>query len=181
MRALQSLVMFRERLMRSAQFYLPFVAPPVFALLTYALSLGNGFAMIDDGLLIFENNLIREISVSTLRTAFTSYDPELYIPLTFVSYQIDYLIGGLHPFIYHLTNLLLHAGSSFLVAACAFLLFSDRRIAVIAGMLFAVHPLHSEAVVWAAARKDVLSGFFFLGSLLMYLWSREVTRGEKKG
>ena len=172
-------MMFRERLMRSTQFYLPFVAPPVFALLTYALSLGNGFAMIDDGLLIFENNLIREISPATLRTAFTSYDPELYIPLTFVSYQIDYLIGGLHPFMYHLTNLLLHAGSSFLVAACAFLLFSDRRIAIAAGLLFAVHPLHSEAIAWAAARKDVLSAFFFLLSLNCYILREWKVKSEK--
>lgn len=147
----------------------PFVLPPALALFVYAFSLGNGFAMIDDGLLIFENNLIREISPSTLWTAFTSYDPELYIPLTFLSYQIDYLIGGLHPFIYHLTNLLLHAGSSLLVAVCGFFLFADRRLAIIAGMLFAVHPLHSEAVAWASARKDLLSGFFFLLSVVMYL------------
>jgi len=173
-------------------------------LLIYAPSLGNGFFAMDDGMLIFQNNLIREISPQTLYTIFTNYDPELYIPLTFLSYQFDYLIGGYHPFIYHLTNLLLHAGSSVLVVGVVWLLLEKtavpsldtpldtpfgllgttrddtaKFIALFCGLLFAIHPLHTEAVAWASARKDVLSGFFFLGAFVSYLlW---VTRNPEFG
>ncbi len=153
------------------------LAVPLLAILIYAPSLGNGFAMIDDGLLIYENNLVREFSPRTWSVAFTSYDPELYIPLTFMSYQVDYLIGGYDPFIYHLTNLLLHAGSAFLLSLLIFLLTGKRSFAILIGFLFAIHPLHAEAVAWAAARKDVLSGFFFLASLTAYVFHARRTLG----
>jgi len=142
----------------------------------YAVALGNGFSSIDDGMLIFQNNLIRSITPQTLATIFTSYDPELYIPLTFFSYQIDYLIGGYSPWVYHATSVLLHAGSAVLAAGCVFLLFRNTWVALFVGLLFAVHPINTEAVAWASARKDVLSGFFFLGALLGYLLYRK--RGQ---
>jgi len=156
--------------------------PFLVALAIYAPSFRNGFAIIDDGLLIFENNLIRTISPRTLWVAFTSYDPELYIPLTLVSYQIDYLIGGYHPLIYHCTNALLHAGSALFISAIFSLLGVEKRMAILSGIVFALHPLHVEAVAWAAARKDLLSSFFFLGSLFAYITCihRQVLK-QKKG
>ena len=162
--------------MRTTEFlrkheWLLMLLPPLIALLVYLPSLQNGFALIDDGLLIFENNLVRELSLKTLRVAFTSYDPELYIPLTFVSYQSDYLLGGYNPLIYHLTNLLLHMGSTFLVSAFIFYLTKRSKLAIACALLFAIHPITVETVVWAAARKDVLSGFFFLLSATLYLLS----------
>jgi tetratricopeptide (TPR) repeat protein len=141
----------------------------ILALITYAPSLGNGFALLDDGLLIFENNAVREFSWRTLKAIFTSYDPELYVPLTIVSYKLDYLIGGYHPFMYHATNLLLHILSSLLVAWIALTLSHRKLVALFVGILFALHPLHVETVAWAAARKDVLSSFFFLAAFASYL------------
>src|SRR3989344_9385724 len=163
--------------MRTTEFlrkheWLLMLLPPLLALLVYLPSLRNGFALVDDGLLIFENNLVRELSLKTLRVAFTSYDPELYIPLTFVSYQSDYLLGGYNPLIYHLTNLLLHMGSTFLVSAFIFYLTKRSKLAIACALLFAIHPITVETVVWAAARKDVLSGFFFLLSATLYLLSK---------
>ncbi len=73
--------------------------------IVYGSSLTNAFVRWDDGLLIYENPAIRSITPATLKTIFTTYDPELYIPLTFMSYQIDYLIGGTSPVIYHVQNL----------------------------------------------------------------------------
>jgi hypothetical protein len=150
-------------------------------LLVYAGSLGNEFVTWDDGLLITENPIIQGLSLHHLWLAFTSYDPELYIPLTFVSYQINYVIGGLQPFGYHLVNLLLHMGNAIMVGLIVERLFSvtvrsgEPRLSAtagsIAGLLFALHPLHTEAVVWAAARKDVLSAFFFLLVVFCYLQS----------
>jgi len=85
--------------------------------------------------------------------AFTSYDPELFIPLTFLSYQLDYTIGGMQPFMFHLTNLMLHILSAVCVSGIAFRLRKNWWIAGAAGLLFVVHPLNTEAVMWASAQK----------------------------
>jgi len=142
-----------------------------FFVLTFALygsSLSNSFVRWDDGMLIYENPAIREITPSTLKTVFTSYDPELYIPLTFMSYQVDYALGGTNPTIYHAQNLFWHTLNALLVAGFILLLSRRKWIALLCGVLFAIHPLHTEAVAWASARKDVLSTFFFLVSLISY-------------
>lgn len=136
----------------------------------YGMSLFTEFVRWDDGLLITENPAIREISPRSVAWVFSHYDPELYIPLTFLTYQFDHLIGGQNPFMYHFTNLVLHTLNSLLVFLFLYLLTGRKWPALFCGLLFAVHPLHTEAVAWARARKDVLSGFFFLGSLVMYLF-----------
>jgi len=121
----------------------------VLTFLVYGASLGNEFVHFDDNLLIFENPAVQELTPRSITWAFTHFDPELYIPLTFLSYQFDHIIGGLNPLIYHL-----HKG-------------------LLCGLLFALHPLHTEAVVWAAARKDLTSTFWMLISLTSYLWYRQ--------
>jgi len=135
----------------------------------YGRSLGNGFVTWDDGSLITENPLIRSLSPSSIFGAFTSYDPELYVPLTILSYQFNYLVAGLHPFIYHFTNLALHILNVFGVVWVVFLLCKRKSVAIAVGLLFAVHPLNTEAVAWASARKDVLATVFFLLTIGWYV------------
>ena len=143
------------------------------ALLVYGASLTNEFVVWDDGLLIYENPIVQEISPWSITQAFTTYDPELYIPLTFLSYQIDYAIAGIEPFFYHFHNLVLHTLNAILILVCVYMLSRSKWIALFCGLVFLVHPVHTEAVVWASARKDTLSTFFFFGSLLSYLFYRE--------
>ncbi|MDD5751517.1 MAG: tetratricopeptide repeat protein [Candidatus Peribacteraceae bacterium] len=144
--------------------------------LVYATSLRNAFVRWDDGLLIYENPALRAITPTTLKMIFTTYDPELYIPLTFLTYQIDFLIGGTHATIYHLQNLLWHTLNALLVAWFVTLLSRRGWAGILCGLLFALHPLHTEAVAWASARKDVLSTFFLLSSLIAYLYYRAAPR-----
>ncbi|MBI4129132.1 hypothetical protein HY464_00395, partial [Candidatus Peregrinibacteria bacterium] len=169
--------------------------------LVYGQSLGNAFVRWDDSMLIYENPIVREISWKSLKAAFTTYDPELYIPLTFLSYQIDYAIGGMHPFMFHLTNLVLHTLNAVLVFFLVTLLGipSHARgrnssnpspcplpwgegnggphfVAFAVATIWAIHPLNTEAVAWASARKDVLSTFFFLLSIILYLRYRNEKR-----
>jgi tetratricopeptide (TPR) repeat protein len=118
----------------------------------------NDFVSLDDMLLIVNNDKVHGIDPEHVWRIFTSYDPELYVPLTLLTYQIEYTIAGLHPFLYHLDNLLLHLGSIILVFAV---------------LIFALHPLNAETVSWAAARKDLLSGFLILLSLWQFLRYRE--------
>lgn len=168
---------------RTARLTLPMIfgATIVLILLAFGRSLFQGFAPLDDDLLITRNLAVRGMTAGNLKTIFTSYDPELYIPLTFVSYQINYMMAGLSPWIYHLTNILLHAGNALLVMWTAFLLARMRvgaafRVpAIFAGMLFAVHPLNTEAVVWLAGRKDLLSAMFFLSAWIGYIGYRRMT------
>lgn len=137
--------------------------------LVYAGVWSHEFVRWDDGMLIYENPAIRGITPNTIRWIFTHFDPELYIPLTFFTYQLNYLVGAINPTTYHLTNLFLHALNASLVVLLVQLLTGRMRVAVFCGLLFAVHPLHTEAVAWASARKDVLSTAFFLGSWILFL------------
>lgn len=138
----------------------------------YGASLRNDFVRFDDGLLIFENPIVRDVSFSNIGKAFTTYDPELYIPLTFLSYQLDYAIGGANAFIFHLHSLFLHTLNAILVAWFVFLLSWSKRTGMIVGLLWAIHPLNTEAVAWAAGLKDVQSTFFFFASLIAYAYYR---------
>ena len=144
------------------------------AFLAYGQSLQNDFVHFDDNYLVFENPAIQTITPASLKFIFSSYDPELYIPLTFLSYQIDHLIGGLNPMIFHLTSLILHTFNALFVAWIVLQLYKRRWVAVLLGLLFLVHPLNTETVVWVSGRKDVLSAFFFLLSLCTYLHGKKV-------
>ena len=77
----------------------------LWGLLVYAPSLFNGFVDWDDTFLIIANEHIRSLSPGNLLYVFTHFDPELYIPLTFVSYQLNYLIAGASPFAFHAVSL----------------------------------------------------------------------------
>lgn len=151
-----------------------------FFIVTFAVyggSLRNEFVTWDDVSLIQENPNVKSMNLTTIKNVFTSYDPELYIPLTFVSYQVDHAIGGRDPAIYHITNIVLHTFNALLVAWVLYLLLGSGVLAVGLGLLFALHPLNTEAAVWMSARKDTLSTFFFLLSLVSYcLWR---ARGQK--
>jgi len=139
------------------------------AALLYAPSLNNGFVEWDDGLLITENWIVQETSFRSIKAAFTTFDPELYVPLTLLSYQVDHLIAGLEPFVFHAHNLLYHLLNILLLFWITIMLTKKRWVALLTAALFALHPIHAEAVVWASSRKDLQSALFFLLSLGLYL------------
>lgn len=135
-----------------------------------------GFVRWDDALLITDNPAVRAIAPWSLRWIFTHFDPELYIPLTFLTYQFDWLIGGGSAWPFHLGNVLLHTVNALLAAWTALLLLRRKDIALLIGLLFLLHPLHTEAVGWASGRKDVLSAALYFAAFIAYLRHRD--RGE---
>ncbi len=135
----------------------------------YGTSLANNFVSFDDPYVIVHNLAIRSLDFQHLKAMFSMYDPELYIPLTFVSFALNYAIGGIDPFSYHLVNLLLHAINALLVSWLMLSLTRNRAIALLLGLLFAVHPVNTETVVWATARKELLSSFFAFLALLLFI------------
>lgn len=148
----------------------------VFAL--YAQALWFPFVSWDDPQLLTHNPAVQSITPATLWTIFSTFDPELYIPFTFLSYQIEHQIVGLEPFLYHLDNILLHAVNACLVFALLARWCRSRIVGLLLAIAFAVHPLNVEAVAWISARKDVLSTAFVLASLLLY--ERSFDDGHKR-
>jgi len=136
--------------------------------LVYGRSLWQGFAAIDDGFLIVNNPIVHGFDFWHIKLAFTTFDPELYIPATLMTFQLNWLMGGGTPFWFHFTNLLIQSINALLVAALLFSLSRRKGIAFVGAILFAIHPINTEAVVWAAGRKDLLCIFFLLIAYLAY-------------
>jgi len=132
--------------------------------------LKNDFTNWDDESYVIQNKEIRELSWSNIKQIFSSFYVSLYLPLTMLSYSIEYHFFGLDPAPYHTTNLLLHLLNSLLVFWMIFMLSNKVSISLIVGLLFGIHPLHVESVAWISERKDVLSSFFFLGTIICYLY-----------
>ncbi|XP_072002628.1 protein O-mannosyl-transferase TMTC3 isoform X3 [Engystomops pustulosus] len=94
-----------------------------------------------------------------------------YRPLTVLTFRLNYMFSELNAVSYHLLNLLLHA-----VVCIVFLkvckLFLDNRTSLVAALLFAVHPIHTEAVTGVVGRAELLSSIFLLAAFLSYTKSK---------
>lgn len=143
----------------------------ILAVLPYLPALSHDFVY-DDGGSIAENRFLAESSaweqVLSLRVFTRSSVPDGRRPLVILSYLLDRAMWGVKPFGYHLTNLLWHAGCVLLFFALMRLLAKPGTsiIPFAAALLFALHPVASEAVLVPAFREDLLCGFFLLGFLL---------------
>ena len=126
------------------------------------------FAPIDDAFLIVENIAVIGPSWEALRLAWTTYDPELFIPLTIMSYHADFLVHGLSPSLMHFEHLALHLFNTVLTYLLLRRWTGRGAGALLLAALFAVHPVQTEAVVWLSARKDLLMTLFSLASLLTF-------------
>ncbi len=145
----------------------------------------SGDFVYDDTLQIVDNPLIKDIS--NIPSLFFTDDwsfrtgavtSNYYRPLRYVVFALNYYLFGLRPWGFHLVNILFHCGLAVLV----FLLIkrllpghwqsatpSYLSPPFIAAMIFAVHPIHTEAVTWIAGLPDVSSSFFYLLSLYLYM------------
>ena len=129
------------------------------------------FVYFDDGVYVTQNPHIQSgISLKGILWAFSTTYAEFWHPLTWLSLMLDYQIYGLNAGGYHVTNLILHALSVLLL----FLLFHRMTGAVwksaFVAAVFAIHPLRVESVAWVAERKDVLSAFFWMMTLRVYVY-----------
>ena len=127
------------------------------------------FVNYDDGIHVYNNQQVKlGLSSEGVAGAFSSTLYGNYIPITVLSYLVDFQISGLNPRAYHLTNILFHMANSVLLFVVLWRLTSAIWPSAFAAALFAVHPLHVESIAWISARKDVLSTFFLLLVLLVY-------------
>ncbi|XP_063709260.1 protein O-mannosyl-transferase TMTC1-like isoform X2 [Culicoides brevitarsis] len=92
-----------------------------------------------------------------------------YRPLTTLSFRLNHVLFGLHSIWFHATNVLLHAVACVLFTkVCTTIAGLRKNFAIFAGILFAIHPIHTEAVTGIVGRADVLACIFFLVSILVY-------------
>ncbi|MEK6744937.1 MAG: tetratricopeptide repeat protein [Nitrospirota bacterium] len=158
--------------------------------LCFLPTLNNGFLYTwDDGVYIVYNDNLSKSPLELVRWAFSTFYADYWAPLTWLSLAMDRAVWGLNPAGYHLTNTLLHAmnaGLFFLLCLSLFkrylsvhpvadttstVLINDRPIycAFLAALFFAIHPLRVESVAWLSERKDVLSFFFGIAAVLLYV------------
>src|SRR5438128_7164977 len=164
------------------------VIPLVIAFSTFAAflpALQNQFVSWDDAENFLDNPHYRGLGWTHLRWMWTTHLGH-YIPLTWMTLGLDYLLWGMNSFGYHLARLLLHAANAVVFS------FVVRRIlslalpspperghalvvsAAVAALVFSIHPLRVESVAWVTERRDVLSGLFYLLAILVYLRACEL-------
>ncbi len=174
------------------QRWVSWLIPVLIVLVTSAAflpALQNQFLRWDDHKNFLGNPHYRGLGWIHLRWMWTTHLGH-YIPLTWMTLGLDYVLWGMNPLGYHLTNLLLHAANAVLFYFVAFRILGlglpdpgDRRQAELvlsagfAALVFAIHPLRVESVAWVTERRDVLSGLFYLSAILIYL--RTCERGER--
>jgi len=140
------------------------------AFLVYVPALWCGFVEFDDPDYVYRNEVVSQgLTMDGIAYAFQSVQLANWSPLTIISHQVDVSIHGVQPAGHHLTNILLHAVNSMLLLSV--MLRATRVLwpSLIVAVLFAVHPLHVESVVWVSERKDVLSAFFALITMRFYI------------
>jgi len=123
----------------------------------------------DDESHVVHNRLLFE--PDGLKRIWFSLEAPQYYPLVFTTFRLERALWGLHPEGYHFVNLLLHSANTLLL----WRLLRQLRVpgAGLAAAVFALHPVNVESVAWITERKNTLSLFFFLLSLLCYLRSDE--------
>jgi len=145
----------------------------VIAVLTWIVfgqTLRHDFVNYDDPRYVYQNTKITSgLNMAGVAWAFSHIHAENWHPLTTITHMLDCQLYGLKAGWHHFTNVLLHGVASILLfLALQHMTGALWRSAFVAAV-FAIHPLHVESVAWVAERKDVLSGVFFMLTLLAYV------------
>jgi tetratricopeptide (TPR) repeat protein len=130
----------------------------------------NGFILYDDPAYVTRNeHVVPGLTPEGAAWAFTGAASDNWHPLTWLSHMLDVSLFGMDPGAHHLVSVALHAAGAALLFLTLAAMTGSRWRCALAAALFAVHPLRVESVAWAAERKDVLSGLFFVLTLAAYL------------
>ena len=154
-----------------------YAATAAAALLVYANSLGGGFVFDDHHLIEERAEEYRFAAITDHFTGKAGYQITMgryYRPMTALTLIADnetsrLLYGGTDPRPFHWTNLLIHAAVCLVLLRLLLVLTGDLAAALAAALLFAVHPIHTEAVSWISGRTDALCGLFYFAALLAYV------------
>ncbi len=140
----------------------------ILTLTVFFPTIRNGFTNWDDSFHLLNNHDITALSFQNISKMFSSYYVGHYIPLVIITFAVEYKFFGLDPFVFHFVSLFLHLITTVLIYTLVRQWKFNDHVAFLAALLFGIHPLHVEPVAWISARKDVLSGVFLIGSLILY-------------
>ena len=147
------------------------------AAIVYANTLANGFVY-DDRFYVVGNAAVTGYSLAQILRPMTNGVFHLFRPVTIASLAANWEIGGPRPFGFHLVNILLHAAVALLLYFVLRKLLEElpqgANIAFAAALLFAVHPIHTEAVAWITGRSELRTTGFLLAAWLLHLQDRPV-------
>ena len=152
--------------------------------LAFLPAIGGQFLSWDDSKNFVANPWYRGLGPERLQWMWTTTLLGHYVPISWMSLGLDYALWGMDPRGYHVTNIVTHAANAVLVFFLARRIFSltdDSQssarqtdlAAAFAALVFSLHPLRVESVAWITERRDVLSLFFGLATVLLYLRSVE--------
>lgn len=151
-------------------------------IIAYSNALNNSFVY-DDHHHVLENKAIRGLSLKSIVSDFSNKDTlssskslsgNSWRPLSTISYAIDYRLWKLNPYFYHLENIMLHVLNAALVYITAFFIFGNFLTALVAAVIFAIHPIQTEAVTWVSGRSSLLFLLFFLGAIIFHIRNRKI-------
>lgn len=161
----------------------PALAVLLLALLASGLSLGNGFAY-DDVPIITLNPRAQSLAGWWHRFAEAYWPPrwgsQAYRPLAILGFATQWVLAGGEPWIFHLVNVVAYAAGALLVLRIARRVLPERG-ALLAAAMFAVHPVHVEAVANVVGQAELLAGLAVLYALDLYLERRLAGKGPGPG
>ena len=136
----------------------------------YAPVRQHDFVTIDDpGYLTLNPHVTAGLSAAGVAWAFTTGHMANWHPITWVSHMLDAELFGMRPGAHHLVSVVIHAANTILLFALLRRMTGATGRSAVVAALFAVHPLHVESVAWLSERKDVLSTFFWLLTMWLYV------------
>ena len=142
----------------------------------YARAGGFDFIELDDRGYVLGNYVVRQgLTREGFAWAFTTGTEANWHPLTWLSHMLDVELFGVDAGAHHLVNAGLHALATLLLFMALVELGGQRNPSAFVAALFGLHPLHVESVAWISERKDVLSGVFWMLTMLCY--ARYARRG----
>ena len=137
--------------------------------LVFGQTFRYGFVNYDDGDYVYENPIIEKgLTIEGIKWAFTHSHSANWHPLTSMSHMLDCTLSA-DPGWYHVTNVLLHAATAVFLFLALLEMTEALWLSAFVAAVFAIHPLRVESVAWISERKDVLSGLFFMLTLLAYV------------
>jgi tetratricopeptide (TPR) repeat protein len=130
----------------------------------------NNFVEYDDDVYVTDNSHVSGgINFDSVAWAFATPHAGNWHPLTWLSHMLDCQLFGLNPLWHHLTSLLFHIANTLLLFWVLKRTTDRVWLSAFVAAVFALHPLHVESVAWVAERKDVLSGFFWMLTIIAYV------------
>ncbi len=152
----------------------PYILIAVIGFLLYFKTLFFDFTFLDDNTLILDHyhilrNLSNVFQIFREDVFRNPYAGAYYRPLLTLSFMFDAQLSGTSLFAYHLTNIIIHLSASCLLFLLLIKLGYERRLALFFSMLFATHPVLTQAVAWVPGRNDSLLALFTLSAFICFL------------